>query len=218
MNSKNSKKEKKENCYKAIKADIVTGLLKPGTALTEPVFMDAYEIGRTPLREVFLRIQQDGLIIRVPRGGTVVAPLDINSFMFLMETRMPLELFAGELACKRIQINQLDDFKKQLWMLEKLAYKTDMGNKFARLEIDFHTAIYRTTQNPELAKLLGQLHDKCARVWYCLTSGSDDVFFGLNDLSTLLDALIKRDISLFKKIIKRHLSGFIAEVEKRINT
>jgi len=218
MNTKYNKKQKKEDCYQALKDEIVTGILKPGTALTELEFMEKFSIGRTPLREIFLRIQQDGLIIRVPRGGTIIAPLDINSFMHLMETRMPLELFAGELACKRIKSNQLTDLKTQLSTLEALAYKTGAGYQFAKLEIKFHTAIYWTTQNPELVTLLGQLHDKCARVWYCLTSGSDDVFFGLSDLHALLDALAAKEASLIKKIIKRHLNGFVIEVKKRINT
>ena len=218
MNTTSNKKQKKEDCYQALKAEIVTGLLKPGTALTEPEFMEKFSIGRTPLREIFLRIQQDGLIIRVPRGGTIVAPLDISGFMHLMETRMPLELFAGELACKRIKSHQLTDLRTQLITLEALAYKTGAEYQFAKLEIEFHMGIYRATQNPELATLLGQLHDKCARVWYCLTSGSGDVFFGLSDLRMLLDALSGKEVTLIKKIIRRHLNGFVIEVKKRFNT
>ncbi|MBT4526299.1 MAG: GntR family transcriptional regulator [Deltaproteobacteria bacterium] len=64
-----SKKQKKENCYQALKAQIVTGLLKPGNALAEQAVMEEFSIGRTPLRDVFLRIQNDGLIIRIPRGN-----------------------------------------------------------------------------------------------------------------------------------------------------
>ncbi|SMC82334.1 transcriptional regulator, GntR family [Desulfocicer vacuolatum DSM 3385] len=218
MNTPSNKKQKKEACYQALKAEIVTGRLKPGTTLTEMEFMEKFSIGRTPLREIFLRIQQDGLIIRRPRGGTVIAPLDINSFMYTMETRMPLELFAGELACKRITTDQLNGLKTQLKNLEKLAYTASAGYRFARLEIQFHTAIYQATQNPELATLLGLLHDKCARVWYCLTTPGDDVFFGINDLHALMDTLFEKDIPLMKKIIKRHLNGFIIEVGKRINT
>jgi DNA-binding GntR family transcriptional regulator len=218
MNTKLSKKQKKEKCYQALKAKIVTGLLKPGDTLTEQELMEEFSIGRTPLREILLRIQSAGLIIRVPRGGTIIAPLDIISFMHLMETRIPLELFAGELVPKRISSDQLNNLKTQLHALKNLAYKNGKEYKFARMEIEFHTSIYRATQNPELAKLLEQLHDKCARVWYCLTNGSDDIFFGLNDLCALLDAIAAKDISLIKKIIKRHLNGFITEVGKRINT
>jgi DNA-binding GntR family transcriptional regulator len=218
MDTKLSKKQKKENCYRLLKAQIVTGFLRPGNTLTEQEIMAEFSIGRTPLRDVFLRIQNDGLIIRVPRGGTIIAPLDIKNFMHLMETRIPLELFAGELACKRISPDQLNDLKTQLNALRDLKHKTGAEYSFAKLELKFHTSVYRATQNPELAKLLEHLHDKCARVWYCLTRGSDDIFFGMDDLCILLDALSFKDISLIKKTIKRHLNGLITEVEKRVNT
>ena len=219
MDTKLSKKQKKEDCYQELKAQIVTGLLRPGQTLTEQEIMEKFSIGRTPLRDVFLKIQNDGLIIRVPRGGTIISSLDVNNFMHLMETRIPLELAAGELACKRITSDQLNDLKKQLKVLKDKQHNAGAeAYTFARLELKFHASIYKATQNPEMAKLLEQLHDKCARVWYCLTSGSDDVFFGLNDLCVLLDSLSSKDSSLIKKTIKRHLNGFIKEVEKRINT
>jgi DNA-binding GntR family transcriptional regulator len=213
-----TKKQKKEVCYQTLKAQIVTGILKPGNSLGEKELMEAFSIGRTPLREVLLRFQTDGLIIRVPRGGTAIAPLDIKGFIYLMETRMPLELFAGELACKRITSHELTDLKTQLDRLNTLAKKRDAEYAFARLEIAFHAAVYKTTQNPELAKLLEQLHDKCARVWYCLTRGSQEVSFGMDDLCELLEALSTRDVSRVKKVTKRHLNTFKNQVEKRINT
>ena len=139
--------------------------------------------------------------------------------MHLVETRIPLELFAGELACKRITSDQLNDLKDQLDVLKEKKHHTEKAAyTFARLELKFHRSVYKATQNPELAKLLQQLHDKCARVWYCLASGNDDVSFGLNDLCVLLDALSSKNVSLIKKTIRKHLNGFIAEVEKRVNS
>ncbi|MBT4526300.1 MAG: FCD domain-containing protein [Deltaproteobacteria bacterium] len=78
-----------------------------------------------------------------------------------METRLPLESFAGELACKRITPDQMKDLTIQFEAIQKLEYKTGAEYSFASLELKFHTSVYTATQIPELAKLLEQLHDKC---------------------------------------------------------
>lgn len=218
MSAKNNKNSIKETCYRALKNEIVTGFLRPGSVLIEQELIEKFSIGRTPLREVLLRFQNDGLIIRVPRGGTIIAPLDIKNFLYLMETRAPLELFAAELACKRITSTHLDDLKAHLVKLKNLPRNTEEKYRFASLEIAFHLSVYRATQNPELEKLLQQLHDKCSRIWYCLININDDVFFGLNDLCEIYQALSNSDSTLLKKVIKRHLRGLENEVKKRINT
>jgi len=218
MKTAKSKKLHKENCYRELKVRIVTGAYRPGATLDEKDLMAEYAIGRTPLRELLLRFQGDGLIIRVPRGGTVVAPLDISNFMHIMETRTPLELFAAELACRRITDEQIQDLHNQLERMLLILESSDIGNEFARLEIAFHASIYRSTQNPELSHLLEQLHDKSARVWYCLAGINENTSFGSEDLTEVLQALAARNINQMKRITRRHLAGLVAEVEKRINT
>ena len=207
----------KEKCYQVLKNEIVTGFLRPGSVLIEQELIEKFSIGRTPLREVLLRFQNDGLIIRVPRGGTVIAPLDIKNFLYLMETRTPLELFAAELECKRITSIHLDDLKENLEKLLNLSHNIDERFTFASLEIEFHFLVYRATQNPELEKLLQNLHDKCSRIWYCLMNINDDVSFGLNDLREIYQALSNRNANVLKKVIKGHLKGLENEVIRRIN-
>ena len=94
----------KDSVYNAIRTRIITQDLPPGSRINEKQFMDEYGIGKTPLREVFFRLQYDGLIRRFPRSGTIVAPLDFGELRDAAEIRLALEGLVGDLAAKLITV------------------------------------------------------------------------------------------------------------------
>lgn len=71
--------------------------------------MAQYNIGRTPLREIFTELQREELIQRFPRSGTIVAPMDFNQLKEATEIRIPLEGVVGELLQNHVQkfMNQI---------------------------------------------------------------------------------------------------------------
>ena len=62
--------ETKRVAYENLRYRIITQQLAPGEQLKDKELMEHYAIGRTPLREGFLELQNAGLIKRLPRSGT----------------------------------------------------------------------------------------------------------------------------------------------------
>ena len=60
----------RDEFYTAFKHDIITSKLKPGELLKEKQIMQDYGIGRLPMREIMVRLQQENLIETIPRMGT----------------------------------------------------------------------------------------------------------------------------------------------------
>ena len=90
----------KKKVYEDIRYRIITQDLPPGELLKEKELMTYYGIGRSPLRDIFIELQREGLIRRIPRAGTWVAPLDMNFVKQIAEVRIALEGLAGELLQK----------------------------------------------------------------------------------------------------------------------
>ena len=101
----------KQIAYEKLRYRIITQQLAPGEQLKDKEIMELYGIGRTPLREVFLELQNEGLIKRVPRAGTWVAPMDLHFLKQVTEIRIGIEGIAGELSAERITENQLSDLQ-----------------------------------------------------------------------------------------------------------
>lgn len=66
-----------QQVYDDLHGKIVRGELRPGDALSEAKAAETYGMSRTPVREVFWRLGEDGFLRVIPQVGTYVAPIKI---------------------------------------------------------------------------------------------------------------------------------------------
>ncbi len=90
-----------EKAYSALREDILTGRLTPGTALSEVELAESLGVSRTPLRAALARLALEGLV-DTTRGRTgVVSAVSVESITDLFELREALETQAARLAARR---------------------------------------------------------------------------------------------------------------------
>ena len=85
-----------ERVYRLLKSWLVEAQLAPGEVLSEVDLASRCRTSRTPVRESFSRLAQDGWLKRIPRKGYLVAPISIREIVELYEYRKILECFAAE--------------------------------------------------------------------------------------------------------------------------
>ncbi len=85
-----------ERVYRLLKSWLVEAQLAPGEILSEVDVAFRCRTSRTPVRESFSRLSQDGWLKRIPRKGYLVAPISIRDIVELYEYRKILECFAAE--------------------------------------------------------------------------------------------------------------------------
>ena len=66
-----------EQARNELLASIVSGKLPAGERLTEEALSQEYGISRTPVRDALSRLENDGLIERLPSRGYQVKKLDL---------------------------------------------------------------------------------------------------------------------------------------------
>jgi DNA-binding GntR family transcriptional regulator len=77
--------------YRDLQQQIVTMVLKPGTALGEQMLADRYGVSRTPVREAVIRLSEERLVDVLPQQGTFVSRLDIALIPEAVVIRQALE-------------------------------------------------------------------------------------------------------------------------------
>ncbi len=92
----------RERVYSGIKNSIITGELEPHTRLIEEDLAEAMRASRTPVREAFQKLEEEGLIYRRPRGGYAVKGVTEEEVDEIFGLRSVLEGYAGFLAASRI--------------------------------------------------------------------------------------------------------------------
>jgi DNA-binding GntR family transcriptional regulator len=85
-----------ERVYWLLKSWLIEAQLAPGEVLSEVDLASRCRTSRTPVRESFSRLAQDGWLKRIPRKGYLVAPISIREIVELYEYRKVLECFAAE--------------------------------------------------------------------------------------------------------------------------
>lgn len=94
---------------------ILKGELKPGERLLEIALAERLGVSRTPVREAMRKLEQEGLVVMIPRRGAQVASITEKDLNDVLEVRIALENVAIEKACKLITEDELG----RLWVAAK---------------------------------------------------------------------------------------------------
>lgn len=208
---------RKDEAYKDLRYRIITHDLKPMESLNEKKLMDQYGLGRTPMREVLLQLQRDGLIQRFSRSGTIVSPVDIHTYKQNIEIRTVLEGLAGDLAAKNIsagQLKALEQILEQVSALEKM--ESDHIKALMQCEFDFHNLVYEATHNPKLISILQELHGVSARFWHYQIFSKQELLDQYIDHREVLDALKSGDGRRAGDTLRNHIQKVLKKLGDKV--
>ena len=88
--------------YQQLRERIVSVELVPGTAMSESRIAESFGVSRTPVREAFKRLAEDGFLDVIPQVGTFVARIDLRAVRDNHFIRETLECRIVELCAVRM--------------------------------------------------------------------------------------------------------------------
>ena len=146
-----------EQVTATLEAEILTGKLAAGTALTEQSLSVRLGVSRTPIRAALHTLAEEGLIDLVPNRGAVVVGVTREDLIDIYKIRMRLEGLASALAAERISREDLATLRESVELAEFYISKNDTEH-LKELDTQFHAIIYRASGNRMLNKTLSELH------------------------------------------------------------
>ncbi len=87
--------------YRILWDQIVTLKVLPGQLMSEKEIAEALNASKTPVREALIRLEDAGLVNIVPKSGTYITPISINSYIEGCFVRLQLETGAVQRAAER---------------------------------------------------------------------------------------------------------------------
>jgi len=138
-----------EQLYKLLRRAIVTWRLRPGDPVPESVLIQRFQVSRTPLREAYRRLAQDGLVVIRPQAGTFVSVPDQRAWEEGRLIRRALEVEGIRLAATRVVELDLDALAA---LLDREEQAVRRAAPAAALDLDdhFHATISRLSGFPRL--------------------------------------------------------------------
>jgi DNA-binding GntR family transcriptional regulator len=165
---------RKAKAYEQILLDTIIGALAPGERLDEQALIKRYNSGLAGVRDALGRLALEGLVVRRPRFGTTVAPLDIIEIRQAFEARALIEPHCAALAAAHRTADDVEALRRAFDGAPKAIAKRDYRALVA-MDQHFHAAVARASRNPTLARILIPLQHKAARFWvFAMVENSDE--------------------------------------------
>jgi DNA-binding GntR family transcriptional regulator len=133
---------------------IVTGRLRPGDKLVEAQMGKQLGVSRAPLREAFRRLEQIGLVEKIPNRGTFVSTLTDHDVKELHNVRELLEGLAARLVAERRDPLAVEKLESILDAMRRTA-EIDDPSAMITLDADFHDALVELSEHKLLRELWG---------------------------------------------------------------
>lgn len=148
--------------YQRIKDEIVMARLAPGALVDEISLAERFRVSRTPIREALRRLEQDGLVMTIPRRGTLVRRPTLQDIVEIDQIRLLLEPAAARLAAGRMNADALEKIADELKRLEKSG-KQDLP-KFLETDWQLHDLVLKSSGNTHIRNIVNSLHDRLSAI------------------------------------------------------
>lgn len=154
-----------DRAYRQLEELIVTLELEPGSVLSEASLAKRLDIGRTPIREALQRLAQEGLVVILPRRGVIVAEINVERQLKVIEVRRELERFLARAACRRASDEECRELAEIAEGMDAAAQEND-DIAFMRLDRQLNQRLAHAAYNEFATKAIGLTQGLSRRFWY----------------------------------------------------
>jgi DNA-binding GntR family transcriptional regulator len=205
----------REHVYTGVKGAIIGGDFQPGKRLIEERLAADMATSRTPVREAIQKLEKEGLIFRLPRGGFAVKPVTEDEVEEILGLRSVLEGYAAYLATSRItdaELKQLDEIIAR----EDACLNNLNVDDFIRLDGEFHDVLYRAAKNARLYGLLNDLRDYMYRYRVIILHYQRKLHLAVQDHKEMLASIKAKSPRQVERLVRKHVSRGKEIIKKKI--
>jgi DNA-binding GntR family transcriptional regulator len=188
---------------------MISCALAPGTEIRESELALRFGVSKSPVRDALMRLEQEGLVITLPRQGYRVAPVSLADVQDMFHLRDALEQACMERIVRRAsdeQLVALDAFRQYV--------AADWPGGFVAYNREFHRTLARIAGNARMRDQLIDLIDQMERAVQLsinsLKKGDPQML--VDEHIELITALQGRQASRAQRLAARH----VGEAGKRV--
>ncbi len=203
--------------FNTLRQAILRGELKPGERLMEIQLANKLGVSRTPVREALHKLEQEGLVLMIPRKGAEVADITEKSLRDVMDVRKALEELAVKRACEKITTEEMEELEAAGEEFKAALESRDVV-EIAEADVSFHDVIYKAADNQKLVSLLNNLSEQMYR--YRVEYLKDEKVFPrlIKEHDKIVDLIARRDKEKAAEAMCEHIDNQIKSVMQAIRT
>jgi DNA-binding GntR family transcriptional regulator len=199
--------------YAALRLQVMAGTLAPGTPLSEAPLAEQLGVSRTPVREVFRRMADEGLLEIRPQVGTFVAPIRLDAVYDSQFVRETLECRTVRMAAEQITDADESILRGIMTRQRPAADSADAAGFFAADEA-FHVELIRIAGRPAIWRVIQDVKTQLDRVRYLSTESRDWRQILVAEHDSIMLRVLDRDPDGAEAVMRQHLRTVFTTIER----
>jgi DNA-binding GntR family transcriptional regulator len=200
-----------ESIYNAIKEKIINMEYAPGTSLIEEMTAKAFNVSRTPIREVFRMLEANGLVEIVPNKGIFIKRLSVDDIKEIYVLREALEGMSARLTAKSIQepdCRRLSDYLK----LADKKFKEGNLAESAKYGDMFHKVTIEICGNKRIIRAISELRDQLRQLHQLASAVPNRIELSNRQHRMIMETIMDRNADLAEQNMRIHLRSTMEDV------
>lgn len=194
-----------EQAYQFVKSQILMHGFKPGAYITDNQIAESLSISRTPVREAFHRLSNEGLLINEARKGWRVYSLSLGDIHEIFDIKTALE---GMLARKAAGCSDKVLCGSLQTSIDAMAMATKNNDADAWLAADqgLHNTIFSMAQNERAEHTIDNLNNQWHRLRIGFAAMQSRMDNSLQEHQVIVDCILANDPLGAEKAMQEHLN------------
>jgi DNA-binding GntR family transcriptional regulator len=189
---------------------IVNLRLRPGEPLREAALAEKLGVSKTPLREAFARLEQEGLVETTSFKGAVVTGYSERDLKEIYELRALLEGAAARSAAEHADDATLRALRD---VLDRSRALRDAGDLVGLAELlgRFDVIVYSQVTNDRIGALIDNLRAHLTRIGRLTEDIPGRVEASVEEHAAIVDAILARNPDEAERLMRVHIASVLAD-------
>jgi len=205
----------REQVHKRLKDSIINGMLPPNKRLIEEKIAAEMETSRTPVREAIQKLEKEGLIHKLPRGGYAISVATMEDIEDVFGLRSVIEGYAAYLATLRATDADIKVLEEIVVKEEKCLREKDY-DEIIELNTEFHEKLYKAAKSSKLYAMIYDLRDFIHRFRVMILRHHDFVEISIKDHKDMIALMKAGHAARVEKLVRKHITRGKNLLKKRI--
>ncbi len=195
---------KGNSVYDYLSNAIRTGDITSGQTLTERGLAEKLGVSRTPVREAFRKLEEQGLVQYEPHKGVKVITLSLDRVVHLYDVRELLEGLAVRTLTELNDSNAIAELNSYIDRAEKEAAVNNIS-ELSVINTQFHKALARLSKNSYLEDIMTMLQTHISLMMSTSLSNTGRPLENIEEHKMIIHAIKSKDADLAENIAKYHV-------------
>jgi DNA-binding GntR family transcriptional regulator len=189
---------------------IVNLRLRPGEPLREAALAEKLGVSKTPLREAFARLEQEGLVETTSFKGAVVTGYSERDLKEIYELRALLEGEAARAAAANATDAAIAELRHVVDRSRKLRDEGDLVG-LAELLGQFDVIVFSQVTNERIGSLIENLRAHLTRIGRLTESIPGRVEASVEEHAAIVEAIVARNPDEAERLMRVHIASVLAD-------